>query len=114
VDRESQVQHSVLYASAHPLLNTYSIKHRYDSRSMRGFAGSFSDDLRKELESSDTVKYVGTFSLSLLALVLQLTIVLQRPTERSRPSERPTRALNAIHAYDATIASSKQSSQSPL
>jgi len=62
VDRELQVQRSILYASAHTLLNTYSIKHRYDSRSMRGFAGSFSDDLKKELESSDTVKYVGTFS----------------------------------------------------
>ncbi|ORY89074.1 hypothetical protein BCR35DRAFT_300873 [Leucosporidium creatinivorum] len=35
-----------------------SIKHRYEGRSLRGFAGSFSDDLKKELESSDTVKYV--------------------------------------------------------
>ncbi|KAK4050726.1 hypothetical protein OIO90_004948 [Microbotryomycetes sp. JL221] len=37
-----------------------SIKHRYNSRSMRGFAGTFSDDLKAEFEKSDAVKYVAT------------------------------------------------------
>jgi hypothetical protein len=37
------------------------IKHRYTSRIMRGFAGSFSEKKREELEKLDTVKYVGEF-----------------------------------------------------
>jgi hypothetical protein len=35
------------------------IKHRYTSRIMRGFAGSFSEKKREELEKLGTVKYVG-------------------------------------------------------
>ncbi|KAL8278512.1 hypothetical protein RQP46_009004 [Phenoliferia psychrophenolica] len=35
-----------------------SIKHRDNSRVMRGFAGSFNDDLKQELEKHPGVKYV--------------------------------------------------------
>ncbi|KAI5475128.1 hypothetical protein MNV49_001902 [Pseudohyphozyma bogoriensis] len=34
------------------------IEQRYDSRIMRGFAGQFSEDLRKEFESHEAVKFV--------------------------------------------------------
>lgn len=37
------------------------IKHRYTSRVMRGFAGSFSEETRAELEKNEAVKYIGTF-----------------------------------------------------
>lgn len=35
------------------------IKHRYNSRIMRGFAGSFGDDIKRELEKNENVKYIG-------------------------------------------------------
>ncbi|GAA5930714.1 hypothetical protein JCM3775_003847 [Rhodotorula graminis] len=35
-----------------------SIKHRYDSKVMRGFAGLFSEDLKSELEQHPGVKYI--------------------------------------------------------
>ncbi|GJN92366.1 hypothetical protein Rhopal_005396-T1 [Rhodotorula paludigena] len=34
------------------------IKHHYDSKVMRGFAGSFSEDLKSELEQHPGVKYI--------------------------------------------------------
>ncbi|GAA5894033.1 hypothetical protein JCM6882_007965 [Rhodosporidiobolus microsporus] len=35
-----------------------SIKHRYNSKIMKGFAGSFSEDVKAELEKHEAVKYV--------------------------------------------------------
>ncbi|KAM0752469.1 hypothetical protein T439DRAFT_324560 [Meredithblackwellia eburnea MCA 4105] len=35
-----------------------SIKHRYNSRILRGFAGTFSDDIKKQLESNPNVKSI--------------------------------------------------------
>lgn len=40
----------------------HSIKHRYNSRSMRGFAGQFDESLKAEFEKNEAVKYVGQFS----------------------------------------------------
>ncbi|GAA6056536.1 hypothetical protein JCM3770_006866 [Rhodotorula araucariae] len=34
------------------------IKHRYDSKVMRGFAGTLSEDLKAELEQHPGVKYI--------------------------------------------------------
>ncbi|BGP18682.1 hypothetical protein JCM10213_006904 [Rhodosporidiobolus nylandii] len=35
-----------------------SIKHRYNSKVMKGFAGTFSDDVKAELEKHEAVKYI--------------------------------------------------------
>ena len=35
------------------------IKHKYDSRTMKGFAGELDDDLKAEFEKHPAVKYVG-------------------------------------------------------
>ncbi|GAA5856576.1 hypothetical protein JCM8547_005873 [Rhodosporidiobolus lusitaniae] len=35
-----------------------SIKHRYNSKIMKGFAGSFSEDVKAEIEKHPAVKYV--------------------------------------------------------
>ncbi|GAA6028954.1 hypothetical protein JCM8097_001523 [Rhodosporidiobolus ruineniae] len=34
------------------------IKHRYDSKVIKGFAGSFSEDVKVEIEKHPAVKYV--------------------------------------------------------
>lgn len=38
------------------------IKHKYDSRTMKGFAAELDDDLKTEFENHPAVKYVGQFS----------------------------------------------------
>ncbi|POY72337.1 hypothetical protein BMF94_4639 [Rhodotorula taiwanensis] len=38
--------------------NGGTIKHKYNSKVMKGFAGSFSDDLKAELEKHPHVKYI--------------------------------------------------------
>lgn len=36
-----------------------SIKHRYASKNMRGFAGTFSEEFKASLEKEAAVKYIG-------------------------------------------------------
>lgn len=65
------------------------IKHRYTSRVMRGFAGSFSEEKRAELEKHEAVKYVGESVLELGGQETELTRVLdpQSPTDLSPRSD---------------------------
>lgn len=42
----------------------YSIKHRYASKNMRGFAGTFSEEFKAALEKEDAVKYIGESALA--------------------------------------------------
>lgn len=35
------------------------IKHKYESRTLRGFAGTLTEELKAEFEKNDAVKYVG-------------------------------------------------------
>lgn len=115
MDRELQIESLVIYVPADPLRITYSIKHRYEGRSLRGFAGSFSDDLKKELESSDTVKYVGTFGLLLLLLYLSSRSTLGRGRRRGDDAVKaaplsspytlttPLRAKQAVNRRCSTV-----------